>query len=237
MKYEKTFPTKRKDEKIVLFLRRHWSILFKHFLVYLLEFIIPIAIYIIYIFIIDYEIDKEGPFYIILVMGASLYYLFIGLFFFHDWLDYYLDIWIVTDQRILNIEQNGLFHRVVSEHNITMVQDVTSEVRGRVATMLDYGDVHIQTAGEEQRFIFEQVPRPRDVVTTIIDTRDGGVYQQQHKPLHEKIDSHLEEVRTMHEEIKEKVSDTEPEKGVDTSNTSDNQIDFIEDQEDEDKTI
>lgn len=77
--------------------------------------------------------------------------------------DYFLDVWIVTNERILNIEQNQIFSRVVAEHELSKIQDVACEVHGMLPTFFNYGDVHIQTAAETQRFVFRQVPRPLDV--------------------------------------------------------------------------
>jgi len=100
---------------------------------------------------------------------VSIYYLGIWIFFFSQFTDYYLDINIVTNDRILDINQKGLFGRVVAELDLTRVQDVHSEIKGIIPTMLNYGTVEIQTAGGEQNFIFEQVPNPHAVRQRIIE--------------------------------------------------------------------
>jgi uncharacterized membrane protein YdbT with pleckstrin-like domain len=64
----------------------------------------------------------------------------------------------VTNKRIVNVEQKGLFSRVVSEKELSRMQDVTSEVHGFIATFFSYGDIYIQTAGTKERFVFKQVP-------------------------------------------------------------------------------
>lgn len=107
--------------------------------------------------------------YPILVLGASAYYLSIWLFFFSEFAVYFLDMWIVTNDRLLNINQTGLFNRTVSELDLFKVQDVTSEVNGMVATFFNYGNVYIQTAGEKERFVFIKVPRPHQIRQRIID--------------------------------------------------------------------
>jgi uncharacterized membrane protein YdbT with pleckstrin-like domain len=63
-------------------------------------------------------------------------------------MSYYLDVWIITTERIIDIEQHGLFHRAVSEIAVERVQNVTVETPGFLATMLGFGNVKIQTAGE-----------------------------------------------------------------------------------------
>ncbi len=73
------------------------------------------------------------------------------------WLTYYLDVWIVTSKRIIDIEQKWFFHREVSEYFIARVQDVTTEHRGLFGTTLDFGDLIIQTAGE-RNFVVRDAP-------------------------------------------------------------------------------
>ena len=67
----------------------------------------------------------------------------------------------------MNVEQAGLFNRVISEQRLVRVQDITSEVRGLFPTFLHYGNVFVQTAGERERFVFEQVPEP-DLVKKVL---------------------------------------------------------------------
>ncbi len=86
--------------------------------------------------------------------------LFLWLFGFLVWIDYYFDVWIITNERIVNIEQKGLFTRHISELRFSRIQDVTSSVSGLVPTMLNFGDVYVQTAAEEERFVFRQVADP-----------------------------------------------------------------------------
>ena len=98
----------------------------------------------------------------------SIYYLAVVTFFFQEFIDYYLDTWIVTNERIINIEQHGLFNRVASEMHISLVQDVSAEIRGALHTFLNYGDVHIQTAGSAKRFHFKAVGDPEQIRRTIL---------------------------------------------------------------------
>lgn len=86
------------------------------------------------------------------------------------WIDVWFDTWIITSDRIINIEQHGLFSREVSELKLTRVQDVSVEVHGFFQTFLNYGDVLIQTAGEEERFQFRSVPDPYGVKNLIMNT-------------------------------------------------------------------
>lgn len=105
----------------------------------------------------------------LLVILASIFFLGGWLFVFQNFIDYWLDVFIVTDKRILDINQKGLFNRTVSELRLYRIQDVTAEVKGVLHTLLDYGEVHVQTAGEEERFHFEDIPHPNQLAKTILE--------------------------------------------------------------------
>lgn len=96
----------------------------------------------------------------ILVLFGSLYYLTIYLFFYAQFIDYYLDLWIVTNDRIIDIEQKGLFDRVIIELDLFRIQDVTTVVSGFFPTIFKYGNVIITTASSTNQIIFKQVPYP-----------------------------------------------------------------------------
>jgi uncharacterized membrane protein YdbT with pleckstrin-like domain len=103
------------------------------------------------------------------VLVASAYCFSIWLFFFTQLVNYYLDVSLITDRRIIDVHQEGLFRRSVSELEMARIQDVTSEVNGIGGTILDYGKVTVQSAGEQEHFIFDKVPHPHKVRELILE--------------------------------------------------------------------
>lgn len=108
----------------------------------------------------------------IILLFGSIYLLSVWLFFYTSFIDYYLDIWLVTNDRIIDIRQEGLFGRTVAELDLYRVQDVTSECKGIFPTMFNFGNVYIQTAGEKQRFTFFNIPDPHHIREEIIRLTD-----------------------------------------------------------------
>ena len=160
-------PNARPGEHVEIFLRRHWSAPFEVIFFTTLLFLLPIIG--LWIFSDQVAGWLETPFVgQIAILAGSAYFLISWLFAFLEFTDYYLDIWIVTNERIINIEQKGLFTRVASELHLSAVEDTTSEVKGMIHTFLDYGNVHIQTAGERTRFVFKNVPHPERVKEKIV---------------------------------------------------------------------
>jgi len=148
--------------------RRHWLTLVPLILSTGLVFILPFAGYAaLRIFRAEWFETPTGT--IMFILGTSIFFLFGLLFLFQTFMDYWLDIFIVTDKRIIDINQTGLFHRTVSELRLYRTQDVTSEVKGFLASMFDFGDVYVQTAGETERFHFKDIPHPDAVAKRILE--------------------------------------------------------------------
>ena len=167
-------PNPQKGEHGIQLLRRHWFTFFLTLLLYIFLAIMPLLV----IWVLPDTnavssssatagVSEEDGAFGFFVVVLSMYYFAIITFFFHAFLDFYLDVWVVTTERIIAIEQKGLFSRVISEQKLYRVQDVTSEVHGFFPTVLKYGNVFVQTAAEEQRFIFKNVPQPDFVVNLI----------------------------------------------------------------------
>jgi len=160
-------PNHLPGEQVELIVRRDVFILFKRVLMLLLLIILPLGAFYLLVFSRpDYLHDQT--IYAILMLSGSAYYLFLWTFFFFMFVDYYLDVWIVTNRRIIDIQQKGFFARVVAEQKLFRVQDVTSEVKGILPSIFKYGNVYIQTAGEVERFFFQEVPEPDQVRQKII---------------------------------------------------------------------
>ena len=98
----------------------------------------------------------------------------LGLMVF-GFIDHYFDVYIITDRRIVDIVQNGFFKREISEVNLRQIQDVKAQVDGVFPTLLHFGDIHIQTAGEMPNFFFASIPHPYEVSKRILDLHEAYV--------------------------------------------------------------
>lgn len=103
------------------------------------------------------------------VFLLSIYYLAIGLFFYTYFVTYYLDILVLTNDRLLHIEQEGIFARTISEVDLFKIQDITSTIDGFFPSLFNYGDLLIQTAGALEKFAIESVPQPEKLRQKILD--------------------------------------------------------------------
>lgn len=175
MAEQKYFPTQQGQEKIFLLIRKHWFNYMMFFFVTFLSFL-PIIVFAVYVY--SNSVILSSDTIVIMVIIFSAFFLFMMAIQLYGFVDYYLDIYIVTDQRLVDISQLGLFRRRISELQIRQVQDVSAHVEGVFSTLLHFGDVYIQTAAERENFIFQSVPHPYTVAKQIVDLHEKDVESQ-----------------------------------------------------------
>lgn len=155
------FETRRREEKVVLLMRKHiitnvgWIIL--AILMILAPLVLP------YFPILEF-LPARFQFIAILV-----WYLITTAVVLENFLNWFFNVYIVTNQRIVDIDFYNLIYKEVSDAKIEKVQDITYKMGGVVRTIFNYGDVYIQTAGEVPNFEFLAVPQPDRVVKILED--------------------------------------------------------------------
>jgi uncharacterized membrane protein YdbT with pleckstrin-like domain len=162
----------RPDEVVQHVLRRHWLVPVITIIVCMIAAIVPLIVGAIIVALLG--TGGYGP---IIMLLYVLYLLFLWLALFYALTFYALDVWIVTNQRIIDTHQQNFFSRTVSDLSITRIQDITVTVDGLLETFLDFGNLTIQTAGTESHFHFRQIPQPAIVKDEIMKL----VLEHQHK--------------------------------------------------------
>ncbi len=166
----------RQNEKIYLTTRRHLFTLFVQLLPFKLFFkgliilMILILIFLPYwpqslVNVIPGLVEINMSFLLIFISCLVLLILWSSIFIIIT--DYYLDCWIVTNERTIHTELKGLFNRTISVIQHEQIQDISVDIHGFFPVMFNYGDVHMQTAGKFREFVFRQVPKPYRVKSAI----------------------------------------------------------------------
>lgn len=149
------------EEKIIKVLHRNWfDIASQYFVIFLAvgAFFLGISIY-----PTIFPQLNSSEYNILFLFIENTFLLAIWIYCFLIWVDYYFDVWVITDERIINIEQRGLFLRRVSSAEYEKIQDVTVEVKGFLQTVINFGDVRIQTAGETENIVFRRISNPYEI--------------------------------------------------------------------------
>lgn len=159
------FETQQEDEQIIFLLRKHWItnlpwLFLFTILIMIPAFLLPLMI--------NEKILAFLPlnYYLVITIGC---YLVIFGFAFVKFLVWYFNIYLVTNERIVDVDFYNLLYKKLSSCRISKIQDITYKLGGVVRSLVDFGDVFIQTAGTENNFEFEAVPHPEKVVRVISD--------------------------------------------------------------------
>lgn len=171
------------SETIITTVRKHWFIIFVELVSVALLALLPILALGMYM---QNEASAQllpqttisTPLFI---FAASLWLVMTSLLAMVLWTHYYLDLWVVTDRRIIVIEQISLWHRTVGNFRLERLQDIQVTVRGIIPTLLNYGTVHAQTASAaESNFTTTGLPDPRGLQSIIQSAMDARLKSLNH---------------------------------------------------------
>ncbi len=159
------------DEKIIVQARKSW-------LLFLIE-LLPYAIIAIIPFVFAYMLAAT-PSAPTINFGAPITRAILGIWLLITWTSawgiytrYFLNAWVLTNQRVVDIKQRAFFNREVSSLFLSRVQDVTSDMDGFLFSICNVGNINVQSAGEEERFSMHGIPHPdqmRDLILKYIST-------------------------------------------------------------------
>ena len=150
------------DEQILMKIRKHWLIIFGRVLMLVVLMFLPYLAW-----------GVASRFGIIQIQGnttalgaalSGMWFLLLWMAFFNFWTTgYYLDLWIVTNKRIIDIQQKRFFSREIGSLRLDRAQDVEVEVDGFLESVFGVGHIRVQSAGEIQEFTMDGIARPYQV--------------------------------------------------------------------------
>jgi len=151
-----TFEGKDRNEEILLVLRKHWFTNIKWILMTILMVLCPLVMPFIPIF--NFFPIKYN------LLLSLFWYLITMAFAYEQFLSWYFNVTILTDERLVDINFDNLLNKRFAETKIEMIQDISSRSGGVSQTLFNYGTVLVQTAAEIPNFTLEMVPNPNLVL-------------------------------------------------------------------------
>ncbi len=195
MEQKKIFKGQSDNEKVLYV----WG---RHFITLVVEEIVPcifIAVSLAVMVAFFYE------YYIFL--GAFAFFLFFSVWAFYAYFVWVRDRYIVTDHRIIDYDQWGIFKRSLREAPLDKVQDITINVHGFLGTIFHYGDVVLQTASETS-LILEEVPAPEKIQRILSDLSKAN-NQQRNTATSNDVLAQIAELVNKANQLKEQVAQDE----------------------------
>jgi len=138
----------RTGEKVDIVLRRHW-IAFVFLAIYALGWWILTIVIISMLWMIASS-----------VLMLSLFWMYYLLFLYVSWINYELDVFVFTNNRIVCVEQKTFLNRTVWETTLDKVQEVSIETKGLLANLFNYGTLRIMTSWASPSFDMSYSPHP-----------------------------------------------------------------------------
>lgn len=162
-----SFEGEEKGEKIILMLRAHVVTLVPPALIIIFLILVPtFAAPVLALLKINLG-DTLSSLQAFLITLA--WYLFVFGYAFFRFIFWYFNVYILTNERVVDIDFKGLLHKETSYAKLNQIQDVSPKTIGFFSTFFNFGNVFIQTAAERPEFEFHHVPRPNDVARAILE--------------------------------------------------------------------
>ncbi len=163
--------TLEEDEQVLIQVRKHWFILALQVVSVVVIAILPpiLAIFVLKTIPISFDVSKYINVAVALYTG---WLLVMWMTLFSVWTNYYLDVWTITNKRLIAVDQKGFFFRTTASFRLERLQDTIVSVDGLLATLLDYGSLEVQTAGEEKNFKAYGLPSPGNLKGIILSATD-----------------------------------------------------------------
>lgn len=153
-----SFENQRPGEEVILITRKHWIRIAVPMFLASLFALAPIVFLALAGPIEWYQNYRQfSPFIL------TVYYLFLWNIAFYRIMIYTLNTVIVTNVRIIENEQRGLFRHNTDEIALKNIEDSSVRIFGILATLLDYGGIEIQSAGATNIFHFKYLPHPEKI--------------------------------------------------------------------------
>src|SRR3990167_4250480 len=154
------------DENVILTVRKHWFVITAELITALMFAFLP---FLILIFL--SALPEFVPLNIVFASAAWILLTLLSTFMI--WTHFYLDLWVITDHRIIVIDQIHFFNRKVSSFRLERLQDIKVSINGIIPTFLNYGTLRAQTASAaESNFMTVGLPDPRGIQSVIQKATD-----------------------------------------------------------------
>ncbi len=168
-----------KEERLICEIRKHPI---GQFFIYLTGCVIAFAVSMVLGFIgfsgmlEDAGIASSTLGSIVTIIGFVFVLLIIGAMLIQAIL-YTNNVIYVTSEKIAQILYVNLFNRKISQLSIGDVQDVTVTQKGILAHLFNYGTLVIETAGEQQNYLFTYIPDPYKHSKLIVGAHEKNLVQ------------------------------------------------------------
>ena len=159
------------DEQVVLFCRRHWLYFYSKLAGVVLALLLPaVAV----LWLVQITAGLGGVVGKVVLVVVAVWVVFWAIRGYFTWFRYQNDVWVVTNQRIIDSTKYNWIKQRIASADLVDVEDISVVRDGLLATMFNYGDLRVQTAGEIGNFVLAGIPGPSKVLAVVDSSRDAA---------------------------------------------------------------
>ena len=92
--------------------------------------------------------------------------------------DWFYDAWLITNLGIIDVEWNGFFNKQANRIEYHMIDGIGYQVQGFWQTVLNYGDVAIQSVSGATNFELPNAAAPREVEREVMRAQQKFVREK-----------------------------------------------------------
>jgi hypothetical protein len=116
-----------------------------------------------------------------MILVMSLWMIVVLVWWLHNFFDYYLDAWLITDQGIIDIAWHGWFHRQSTRVLYSDLQGISYEIKGVIGTLLRFGTISIEKISTGQEISLEFVPSPKRIELLVLKHQETYLHSKNMK--------------------------------------------------------
>ncbi|HSH55666.1 MAG TPA: PH domain-containing protein [Candidatus Limnocylindrales bacterium] len=137
----KYFADQFDDEEVLYVFRKHPIVMRKGLIIGMVAWLVG-PVYTLALTYLQPDNLPSIPFF----FGSLIASILLGvILFIPSWMSWHYSVFVVTDQRLIQITQKGLFSRSVVDMGLNQIQMVNYEVAGLQETLLGFGTITMQT--------------------------------------------------------------------------------------------
>ena len=148
-------------EEVLMVVKRHWIVYVMLFIYFFSGVIVT--------FMIFFFFWLNTWWYMLNI----ILWLILSIILYIEWLNHELDMYVVTNNRVIGLEQIAFLNRAVTECNLWQIQEVNSKAKWLFANIFNYWTLSIQTAGSKTTLKMEFCPDVMQTSRKILNVVDN----------------------------------------------------------------
>ena len=173
------------NEHIVQIIWDQWFVLVGKVITLMLALIFPIlAILVFNLIPVEQVLVIAGSVFVLKIFFVTLWLIIVWIVGWNVWTNYFLNVLIITDIRLFDITQKGFLRRQSASFRIDHIQNIVVDQTGIISSLLNFGTVRFETAGENINFVAKYIPSPYEVKKLIDEMQDGELSKSKEVHLH-----------------------------------------------------